>query len=319
MPSIVVLLVGSPASGKSSVAAEYIAKGYTHLNRDKAGGTVASLVPKLEDELKLGRNVILDNTYPTIESRQPFIEMAKRNGAQISCLYMGTTIEDAQFNACSRMVKAYKKLLTAEEMKKIDNPNMFPPVVLFGYRKQYQAPTLDEGFDSVREMPFVRKPDPSYTGKALLLDYDGTLRDTKSGDKFPCNPSDIRILPGRVELLRLYASKGYHLLGVSNQSGVAKGDLTEDMARKCFDRTNELLGLDIDVAFCPHSVPPVSCYCRKPGVGMGVMFIEKYKLDPSKCTVVGDMTSDKTFAKRCGFKYLHADQFFAQPQDSMRV
>jgi len=43
---------------------------------------------------------------------------------------------------------------------------------------------------------------------------------------------------------------------------------------------------------------------------MGAYWIEKYKLDPSQCIMVGDATSDKTFAERCGFKYLHPDVFF---------
>jgi len=43
---------------------------------------------------------------------------------------------------------------------------------------------------------------------------------------------------------------------------------------------------------------------------MGVVFIEKYKLDPSKCLMVGDRGEDKTFAARCGFKFQFAESFF---------
>ena len=45
--------------------------------------------------------------------------------------------------------------------------------------------------------------------------------------------------------------------------------------------------------------------------GKGVYFVEKYKLDPAKVTMVGDMTSDKTFAKRSGFNFIHADEYEA--------
>ena len=44
--------------------------------------------------------------------------------------------------------------------------------------------------------------------------------------------------------------------------------------------------------------------------GLGVEFIEVYKLDPKQCIVVGDQTSDKTFARRCGFNYIDANTFF---------
>lgn len=45
--------------------------------------------------------------------------------------------------------------------------------------------------------------------------------------------------------------------------------------------------------------------------GLGVHFIEKYKLNPAKVMMVGDMTSDKTFATHCGFQYVDAEDFFA--------
>lgn len=45
--------------------------------------------------------------------------------------------------------------------------------------------------------------------------------------------------------------------------------------------------------------------------GLGVELIEDYKLDPKQCIMVGDFNSDKTFAKRCGFKFVHSTQFFS--------
>jgi histidinol phosphatase-like enzyme len=52
------------------------------------------------------------------------------------------------------------------------------------------------------------------------------------------------------------------------------------------------------------------CYCRKPQSALGVYFIEKYKLDPRKCVMVGDQTTDKTFAKRFGMEYVDEKEFF---------
>ena len=219
-------------------------------------------------------------------------------------------MEDSSVNAVTRMIKRHGKLFrTADDYKNCKDPNMFPPAVLFKGRKELIKPTKTEGFSDVITIKFKRQHN-GYTNKAILLDYDGTLRDTKSGSIYPTNVDDIFILPGRIEKLKEYIAKGYILLGVSNQSGVAKGALTYERAKECFDKTNQLLGLDIDVSFCPHSVPPIVCYCRKPGVGHGVEFIEKYKLDPSQCIMVGDMKTDETFAKRCGFKYQEASEFF---------
>ena len=186
-----------------------------------------------------------------------------------------------------------------------------PAIALFAYKKKFEKPTKDEGFYAIEEVEFKRVMDEKkYSVKAVILDYDGTLRDTISGEKFPTKPSDIKILPNRKETLARYQSQGYMLLGVSNQSGVGRGVFTHDEAVVCFEKTNELLGFDIDYQFCPHNKFPVNCFCRKPAPGLGVYFIEKYGLSPKDCIFVGDKKSDQTFAARCGFRYLPAELFF---------
>ena len=66
-----------------------------------------------------------------------------------------------------------------------------------------------------------------------------------------------------------------------------------------------------EVRYCPHRVPPLSCYCRKPGPAMGVELIAKHALDPRQCIYVGDMTTDRSFAERCGFQFVDHGEFFA--------
>lgn len=310
MKQEVVALMGIQASGKTSVSKEYIDKGYISLNRDKIGGSLEKLVPLLTDELSKGHNVLLDNTFGTIKARAPFIKACQDKGVPIRCVHMSTSIEDAQFNAAKRIIEKTGKLLSPEEMKNHKDPNVFPVAVLFAYQKSFEEPTVGEGFSSVEKVKFVRRNDPEYCNKALILDYDGTLRKTKSGQDYPLESGDIEALPGRKETLQKYKDAGYRLLGVSNQSGIGKGKLSNGAAKACFDKTNELVGHDIEYVYCPHGSFPIACYCRKPLPGWGVHFIEKYKLDASKCIFVGDMTSDKTFAKRCGFQYKDQAAFF---------
>jgi HAD superfamily hydrolase (TIGR01662 family) len=309
--SDVVMIVGYPAAGKSSVAKEYIDKGYVYLNRDQVGGSVIALLPKMEVAIENGKDVILDNTFPTIESRKPFIDSANVRKATVSCDWLQTSIEDAQFNACMRMMDRAGKILSPEEMKASKDPNLFPPVVLFKYKKEFQKPTMDEGFAMIIKREFNRIFPKDWTNKAIIFDYDGTLRDTISGAKFPCDPNDVKMLDLRKSILRDLAAEGWLFLGASNQSGIAKGSPTEEEAIACFEKTNELLGQDIDYSYCPHRVPPISCYCRKPMPGMAVELFWKYKLYPRQCIMVGDMTSDKTFAKRSHMQFMHADNFFS--------
>lgn len=305
------MVVGYPASGKSTVTKELIKKGAISLNRDTEGGTIAGLLPKMEALLKEGKNIVLDNTFPTIEVRKPFIELAKKHGAVVTCTLMSTSIEDAQFNVVQRAIGLIGKFPTPEAIKDAKHTNIFPPTVLFKYKKEFQKPTVEEGFSKVEVHKFTRLHNPEFTNKALIVDYDGTLRECIGGnEKFPVSKDQIEIKPNRTKVLQTYKDKGYILLGISNQSGIHKGELSDETARELFDYTNQQLGIDIEYRFCPHQSAPISCYCRKPMSGVFVEFMLKYKLDPKQCIMVGDMTTDETFAKRSGIQYVDQAEFF---------
>jgi HAD superfamily hydrolase (TIGR01662 family) len=311
---IIAIVMGFPASGKSRYVKTFEKKGYTRLNRDELGGALDEMVIHLERFHKKGINQFcIDNTYTKRASRSVVINWAKKNGFEVECYWLATGVPDAQYNAVKRMIELYGKLLMPEEIKEKtkEHPGIYPPAPIFKARKDFEKPTLAEGFTKVEKIAFVREMDKSiYKNRAIILDYDGTIRKTKSGVKYPLTKEDVEILPNRTEILKKYKELGYLLLGVSNQSGVAKGDLTYEQADEIFKYTNKLLGIDIEYKFCPHGFFPQVCYCRKPIPGFGVEFIEKYKLDPDQCVMVGDLKTDNTFADRCGFQYKDAKNFF---------
>lgn len=309
--SKVTMVVGFPASGKSTLTKKLISGGAICLNRDTLGGTIASLLPRMEKILAENEDIVLDNLFPTIEVRKPFIEMAKAHGVVIDCKVMDTSIEDSSFNAVQRALHLLGTFPTPEEIKKAKHTNIFPPLVLFRYKKEFQKPSIEEGFDSVEFIKFIRQDNPEFTNKAIIVDYDGTLRECINGnDKYPVEKDQIEIKPNCAKVLQSYRDKGYLLLGISNQSGIHKGLLTMDKAKELFEHTNQQLGLDIEYQFCPHQSAPISCYCRKPMQGLGVEFIMRHRLNRKECIFVGDMTTDKTFAARCGFQYVDQAEFF---------
>lgn len=308
------MVMGPPAGCKGTLAAD-LAKDHIILNRDKAGGKVIDLLPKMEQAIKQGKSVLLDNLFPNPEARKPFIDLARSLGVPIHAHLMDTKIEDATINALWRMVDRHQKVfLTPEDIKNDpkakESPNIFPIAVLFKYKKEAKPPQTGEGFSTIKKHKFVRRPlGDQYSNSAYIFDYDDTLRHSTGELDFPTKPSEVSLLPKRKEKMQELANAGNILLGVSNQSGIARKQLTEDNAKACFDQTNKLLGVDIEYHYCPHNVPP-SCYCRKPQSGIGVWLIYKHKLDPSKVIFVGDQTTDKTWAERLGFKYVEANEFF---------
>ena len=71
-----------------------------------------------------------------------------------------------------------------------------------------------------------------------------------------------------------------------------------------------LLDVDMDALYCPHGPGPPVCWCRKPLPGLAVLAIERYPLDPGRCLFVGNGPQDPGFARRLGFMYRPAPEFF---------
>jgi histidinol-phosphate phosphatase family protein len=329
----VILLVGLPASTKSKHS-----RGLKETNpdsilvsRDIQGGTMTTQVDLLEKHLQSillsSQQIILDNLNLSKGTRKPFIETAKKYGAKIIAHYLETSLEDCQIRHLTRMYKKHNtifqngKPLTAEQKK---DPHIFPPAVLFKARKELEPPTKDEGFDEVITIKVVRpRLNPRvYDGKALFLDIDGTIRQTEHlPNKYPTKPEEVKLLHSK-ELMRTqlekYREQGYQLIGVSNQSGIAKGTISEKDAKACFEKTRELLGYSEDefpIIYCPHTAAPISCFCRKPQSGMALSQILERKLYPGKCLMVGDRTTDETMAKRLSIPYIDVNQFWKQYVD----
>ena len=86
--------------------------------------------------------------------------------------------------------------------------------------------------------------------------------------------------------------------------------LSAECVDAVFARMQEQIGVAIDVLYCPHGGGPPVCWCRKPLPGLGVVFIQRYRLDPSQCIYVGSGAQDPGFARRLGFQYREADEFF---------
>lgn len=318
MQSEVIIIMGFPCSGKSTLVKEYLSNGYINLNRDDEDCSLSQLNEKLDSQLSVNSDkYVLDNTYGKKEQRLAVLEIAKKHNCKTKCVWLKTSIEDAQFNSSWRTLGLVENqrvnpedILGPNGSQNFPSPDNVPAIALFTYKKVFEKPSKDEGWDEIENVSFKRKMPDEYRNKAIILDYDGTLRETKSGDKFPKDPSDVKAYKEYAAILKEYQMKGYILLGVSNQSGIEKGDVSEEKVKECFEETNRQLGLDIEYVYCPHHSFPIRCYCRKPMPGLPVYLIKKYKLNPSECIFVGDMKSDFTCAKRSGMQFEWAKDFF---------
>lgn len=311
----IVVVMGIQGAGKSERVGSYVEKGYARLNRDILGGKLDDLIPRMHQLIQSGqRRIVLDNTYPTRISRAPVAMTARSFGIPAICQFLNTPLHEARINVVLRMLARYGRPLGPDEMKAYSktDPNLPPPAALKKWQDGFEHPHIDEGFSQVDVIPFSRRHDPAHQHKALLLDVDGTLRRTRSGEIYPRHPDDVELLPGRQAILKRYVEEGYQLFFISNQSGVASGKVTQAAVEASLLRTAELLQLPIkEISYCPHPAFPVGCYCRKPAPGMGVYLMHKHQLNPEEIIVVGDMKSDEEFAQGLGLRYMDGETFFS--------
>uniref|UniRef100_A0A6P7FU23 Uncharacterized protein F21D5.5 n=1 Tax=Diabrotica virgifera virgifera TaxID=50390 RepID=A0A6P7FU23_DIAVI len=140
-PNLIVI-VGGPGSGKSQFCKSHIVpKNYVHVNRDTLGSW-QKCVKLVEESLQKKKNCVVDNTNVDKESRQRYIEVAKKFGVPCRCFVMNTTFEQSKHNNRFRELTDKSHLMVSE-------------IIINNLRKNYQKPVKEEGFDEIVEVPFV--------------------------------------------------------------------------------------------------------------------------------------------------------------------
>lgn len=146
---------------------------------------------------------------------------------------------------------------------------------------------------------------------ALFLDLDDTVRRCKVKSRpFPIHPDEQEILPGRHEKIWEYKNKGYKVFGVTNQGGIATGQLTSKQCEACLHDLNKKLDMAFDNIAYARSYPGSDDYYRKPNPGMIHYFEKEHGIDLSRSLMVGDRDTDKMAAHRAGVKFMWTKDFF---------
>ena len=149
----------------------------------------------------------------------------------------------------------------------------------------------------------------------MILDRDGTLidvfRDDETGTvSVAFHPSQLRLLPGVIEGLKLLSAAGYGLAIASNQPGPAKGQISQ----AAVERTNRALldtlraeGIEIaTVEVCMHHPEGGpggdaslvgECNCRKPKPGLLLAAMDHAGFDPQRTWMIGDSSADVLAAR----------------------
>lgn len=137
---------------------------------------------------------------------------------------------------------------------------------------------------------------------AVFLDRDGTINEDTG---YLDSQEKLVIIAGVPSAIKRLNSKGFKVVVITNQSGVARGYFSRDALDAINKRLEDILKKDdahLDgIYYCPHH-PDDNCECRKPKTGM----LEKAKKDLhinlEQSYVVGDKVSDVEIARKIGGK-----------------
>jgi len=156
--------------------------------------------------------------------------------------------------------------------------------------------------------------------KYLLIDFDGTLRETipdptdknLNDRRPPFKVEEVKLIEGVAEKLKKWKEKGWFLVGVSNQSGVEKGLVTEEEVERVAAATMDQLVVYFPFYFAPYKRKgtPEQLSLRKPDIDMAKLAFKDWgEPDLNNSFMVGDYTTDEKFADNLGITYIDIKDF----------
>ena len=143
-----IILIGSPGSGKSNFCEVNLTpKGYVRINQDTLKSR-QKVIKYLEDNLKEGKNVVIDSTNPEKNKRSEYIKICKKFGYYVRAFNFLVSKDLAMHLNNLRTINKNRKHLSGYV-------NAIP---IHAFYKNYEEPEKSEGFDDIVKVNFVPGP-----------------------------------------------------------------------------------------------------------------------------------------------------------------
>ncbi len=141
------------------------------------------------------------------------------------------------------------------------------------------------------------------SGRTVFIDRDGTINRSAARWDYIRSWEEFEFLEGAMEGIRLLKRKGFRVIVVTNQAGIARGEMSLEQVDEIHEKMREALnraGAPVDAVYtCPHGWDD-GCFCRKPSPGLLHRAANELAFDLSHAVLIGDQPTDLEAAERAG-------------------
>lgn len=144
---------------------------------------------------------------------------------------------------------------------------------------------------------------------AVFLDRDGTINIDKG---YVYKIEDFEYVDGAIEALKIFQKKGYLIVIITNQSGIARNMYSESDFKHINEwMLDELKKKGINIAgvyYCPHhpnaivSKYRINCECRKPKTELFWRAQSDLGIDMDRSIAIGDKERDLCICRESNVK-----------------
>jgi hypothetical protein len=198
-------------------------------------------------------------------------------------VWIDTSLADAQVNLVERLLERFGGLPTPEQVREAARrePWLMLPISQMRALRELEPPSMDEGFTTLKRVPFVRAPaDGGRPG--VFVGAAATAR------------------PGIDDALAGADPDAPHLLFDWTPDGDA-GLLAPAAASVA----GAVAG-PVETAVCPHPGGPPRCWCRPPLPGLPLAFARAHGIDLARSTLIGASSAHAMLATTLGAHYVGA-------------
>lgn len=128
----IIIMVGYPGSGKSSVAKKICEDERFVLIQGDVYKTSPKMIKAAETYVSEGKSIVFDATNSSYKKRYEYIGFARKHSYKIVCIHMSTSLD-----------VSYKRNKTR------DPENQVPKIAYSMYTKHFETPSVDEGFELI--------------------------------------------------------------------------------------------------------------------------------------------------------------------------